>query len=215
MNKKHLMTICMALILIFSAVACGTIAPAEETSNGSVVEQETVENTESTEAVEEQEESAGEEKKEEKYISFDSETVYSDPITKEVFADNDITLVNIFATWCGPCVEEIPYLQEIDVELENVGVVGIVADTYDAESGEQQQEAIDTAKEIAEKTGAKYPFVIPDADFMEDNLSKIAAIYPMSYLVDKDGKVVDGPIGGAHSKEKWIGLIQEALGDKE
>ena len=129
----------------------------------------------------------------------------------DVFADNDLTLVNIFATWCGPCVEEIPYLQEIDSELDNVGVVGIVADTYDAETGERQEEAIETTKEIAEKTAAEYPFIIPDDVFVEDNFKNASAMFPISYIVDQNVVVVSGPVGGAHTKEKWLDIINEAL----
>ena len=196
MNKKHIISLCMALTLLCTVTACGTQAPASESQPA----QNSTETSSSTS-----------EAKEEKTINFDSETVFGDSISTDVFAENDLTLVNIFATWCGPCVEEIPYLQEIDSELDNVGVVGIVADTYDAETGERQEEAIETAKEIAEKTGAEYPFIIPDDVFVEDNFKNAAAMFPISYIVDQDGVVVSGPMGGAHTKEEWLDIINEAL----
>lgn len=196
MNKKHIISLCMAATLLVTATACGTQAP----TSGS----QSAQNSPGTA-------SSAPEAKEEKTINFDSETVFGDSISKDVFAENELTLVNIFATWCGPCVEEIPYLQEIDSELDNVGVVGIVADTYDAETGERQEEAIETAKEIAEKTGAEYPFVIPDDVFVEDNFKNAAAMFPISYIVDQDGIVVSGPMGGAHTKEEWLDIINESL----
>lgn len=196
MNKKRIVSLCLALALMCTLTACGTqdlaskSQPAQNSTGASASAPET---------------------KEAKTIDFDSETVFGNSITKDVFAENDLTLVNIFATWCSPCVEEIPYLQEIDSELDNVGVVGIVADTYDAQSGERQQEAVETAKEIAEKTGAEYPFVIPDAVFVEDNFKNAAAMFPISYIVGRDGVVVSGPMGGAHTKEEWLNIIDEAL----
>ena len=44
--------------------------------------------------------------------------------SKELFALHDLTLVNIWATWCGPCIEEMPALEKIYQEGE-IGVVGI------------------------------------------------------------------------------------------
>ena len=34
-------------------------------------------------------------------------------IQKLFFQEADLTMVNVFATWCGPCVNEIPYLAEL------------------------------------------------------------------------------------------------------
>ncbi len=194
MNKKHMVSICMALTILFSVTACGTQTSAPESTPPQGTTEESAPET-----------------KPDKTIRFDSETVYGDSVCQDVFAGNDLTLVNIFATWCGPCVEEIPDLQEIDNKLDNVGVVGIVADTYDAQTGERQEEAIETAKEIAEKTGAEYPFVISDDVFVEDNFKNAAAMFPISYIVDPDGVVVSGPMGGAHAKEEWLDIINEAL----
>ena len=56
------------------------------------------------------------------------------------FSDYDLTMVNVFATWCSPCVQEIPDLAEIQKEMKDKGVniVGVVTDTVD-QTGENQE----------------------------------------------------------------------------
>lgn len=140
-------------------------------------------------------------------LTIDSITVYGDEITNAAYKKNDVTLVNIMATWCGPCVGEVPELQEIDAEDNGIGVIGMVVDTYDESTGKPVDEAMKEAQNIAEKTGAKYPFVVPTQAFLEVTLKKVAALLPMSYIVDQDGNVLKGPIAGARSKEEWLDLI--------
>ena len=47
--------------------------------------------------------------------------------------------------------------------------------------------------------------------YLEDNFKNAAAMFPISYIVDPDGVVVSGPMGGAHAKEEWLDIINEAL----
>ena len=143
-------------------------------------------------------------------ITFDSETVFGDAIDSSIFAENEVTLVNIFATWCGPCVKEIPELEEIAAADNGIGVVGMLADAVNMETGLLDDEAIALSLVIAEKTGALYPFVIPDPVFLEEYLKK-AMLFPMSYLVDSEGVVIQGPIGGARTQQEWLDLIAEAV----
>ncbi len=196
MNKSRLVALCIVLLLLFGLAAYGLHIFSLRSEEDQKLPVSVSPMPEATE---------------QKTFGFNSKTVYGNSITSSVFMQNDLTLINIFATWCSPCVEEIPFLQEIDAELDNVGVVGIVADTYDTQTGMLQQEAIETAKEIAEKTGAKYPFIIPDNAFMEDHFENAAVMFPISYIVNQDGKVVLGPIGGAHTKDEWLDVIQQAM----
>ena len=140
-------------------------------------------------------------------INIDSKTIYGEKITNDIYKDNDFTLVNIMATWCGPCVKEIPELQMIDAEDNGFGVVGIVVDTYDEASGESIESAIKEAQNIADKTGAKYPFAIPTQLLLEQTLKKSAALLPMSFIVDQNGNIVKGPIAGAKTKDKWLEVL--------
>lgn len=52
-------------------------------------------------------------------------------------------MVNIFTTWCSPCVNEIPDLEKLYQEMKDkgVGVVGVTLDTVGS-GGKQDQEAV-------------------------------------------------------------------------
>ena len=51
--------------------------------------------------------------------------------TQDIFSKYDLTMVNIFTTWCSPCVNEIPDLEKLYQEMKDkgVGVVGVTLDT--------------------------------------------------------------------------------------
>ena len=126
------------------------------------------------------------------------------------FSDYDLTMVNVFATWCSPCVQEIPDLAEIQKEMKDQGVniVGVVTDTVD-QTGENQ-EALEKAKLIRERSKAEYPFLIPDKSNFNGRLSGIQA-FPETFFVDKKGQIVGETYSGSHNKKAWLEIIEKEL----
>ena len=126
------------------------------------------------------------------------------------FSDYDLTMVNVFATWCSPCVQEIPDLAEIQKEMKDKGVniVGVVTDTVD-QTGENQ-EALEKAKLIRERSKAEYPFLIPDKSNFNGRLSGIQA-FPETFFVDKKGQIVGETCSGSHNKKAWLEIIEKEL----
>ena len=126
------------------------------------------------------------------------------------FSDYDLTMVNVFATWCSPCVQEIPDLAEIQKEMKDKGVniVGVVTDTVD-QTGENQ-EALEKAKLIRERGKAEYPFLIPDKSNFNGRLSGIQA-FPETFFVDKKGQIVGETYSGSHNKKAWLEIIDKEL----
>ena len=129
------------------------------------------------------------------------------------FSDYDLTMVNVFATWCSPCVQEIPDLAEIQKEMKDKGVniVGVVTDTVD-QTGENQ-EALEKAKLIRERSKAEYPFLIPDKSNFNGRLSGIQA-FPETFFVDKKGQIVGETYSGSHNKKAWLEIIEKELAKK-
>ena len=126
------------------------------------------------------------------------------------FSDYDLTMVNVFATWCSPCVQEIPDLAEIQKEMKGKGVniIGVVTDTVD-QIGENQ-EALEKAKLIRERSKAEYPFLIPDKSNFNGRLSGIQA-FPETFFVDKKGQIVGETYSGSHNKKAWSEIIEKEL----
>ncbi len=142
---------------------------------------------------------------------FSVEDINGSAYTEEMFADHDLTMVNVFTTWCTPCIREIPDLEKLHKEMEGqgVGVVGIVLDAIGS-SGKVDEEAVEKAKILAEKTGAAYPFLIPDEGYLGGRLAGIAAV-PETFFVDKDGNIVGETYSGSRSFEDWKGIVEKEL----
>lgn len=142
---------------------------------------------------------------------FSLQDINGEDYTQEMFADYDLTLVNIFATWCPPCIGEIPDLQKLRDEMEDQGVnvVGIVLDGIDG-TGNVDSAAVETAKLLAERTGASYPFLIPDAGGLNGRLSGVSAV-PETFFVDKQGNIVGETYSGARSLEEWKSIVEAEL----
>lgn len=142
---------------------------------------------------------------------FETKGIDGEIYTEDVFGKYDLTLVNIFTTWCSPCVNEIPELEKLYEEMKEkgVGVAGVVLDTVD-DNGAQDEEAVQKAEILQEKTKASYPFLIPDATMMNGRLNGITA-FPETFFVDKDGNIVGETYSGSHSLDEWKEIVEKEL----
>ena len=130
--------------------------------------------------------------------------------TSKDFEKYDLTMVNVFATWCTACVKEIPDLVEVQNEMKSKGVniVGVVTDTVD-DNG-KNKEAIEKSKLIHEKTKASYPFLMPDKTNFNGRLNGIQAM-PETFFVDSNGNIVGDTYSGAKSAKEWKQVIEKEL----
>ena len=131
--------------------------------------------------------------------------------TEELFAENELTLVNLFATWCNPCVREIPELEELRHQMADrgVGVIGITLDGVD-QYGQPDPTALSIAKELAKKTGATFPFLIPDGSAMNMRLVGVTSV-PETFFVDSQGNLVGEVYLGARSLADWTAIVEAEL----
>ena len=143
--------------------------------------------------------------------SFKTTDIYGEEVTEELFSDYDLTLVNVWGTFCKPCLNEMPDLGELREEYESKGVniVGIVVDVQDRDMKViEDQRAL--AQEIADTTGADYPHMLISSEMIEPVLSQFDAI-PASFFVDGDGNIISEFYIGAKSKDEWKSLIDKTL----
>ena len=94
-------------------------------------------------------------------------------------------LVNFWATWCGPCKIETPWLVEMQNQYGSAGlqVVGVAMD----DSGK------DDIEKFAKDMGVNYP-VLMGKEAVGDAYGGVPAL-PESFFVGRDGKIVDRIIG--------------------
>ncbi len=126
--------------------------------------------------------------------------------SKDIFAEHDVTLVNLWGTYCGPCIREMPDLQLLDERLKekNCAVVGIVLDVQSS----KDTAMVKAAEAVIEDTGVKYLNLVYWDGLIEDFP---AEFIPTSYLVDSEGKIVGGPSVGAMGADEYEKLVDEAL----
>lgn len=87
-------------------------------------------------------------------------------------------VVNFWATWCVPCIQEIPEIAEFARAYPRVAVIGVAMDAENAAK----------VKQFAQKTGHTYPLVLADAS-VEKQLGEPRAL-PTTRIYDPAGKVV-------------------------
>ena len=142
---------------------------------------------------------------------FETKGVDGKDYTEKVFSDYDLTLVNVFTTWCSPCVNEIPELEKLYEEMKEkgVGVVGVVLDTV-GDDAKQNEDTVKKAGVLQEKTKASYPFLVPDSTMMNGRLNGISA-FPETFFVDKEGNIVGETYSGSHSLDEWKKIVEKEL----
>ena len=142
---------------------------------------------------------------------FTTEDLDGNPVDSSILEGYPITMFNVWATFCSPCINEMPDLGELAAEYESRGVqiVGVVLDTA-AAGGAYNEELRELAKEIVELTGADYLHLMPSADLIERRLGSIQAV-PVTFFVDETGAEIGIPRTGAMSKEDWTAILDDLI----
>ncbi|WP_227016473.1 TlpA family protein disulfide reductase [Sinanaerobacter chloroacetimidivorans] len=148
------------------------------------------------------------------FTSFQTTDIYGNEINQDIFKDYDLTMINVWGTFCGPCVEEMPFLGELQKEYKEKGVniVGIVVDVQD-NNLKVIEKQVKLAKEITETTGADYTHMIVSPEMIDAKLGEIASI-PATFFVDSKGNFVGETYIGSREKKDWTAIIEEKLGEE-
>lgn len=93
------------------------------------------------------------------------------------------TVVNLWATWCGPCRVEMPELEALRARLAAQGV-DIVGLNVDADPGAD-------VEGYTEDTGVQYPILVAGPEAMEQIFVGDEVTVPLSFIVDGEGIVTD------------------------
>lgn len=92
----------------------------------------------------------------------------------------DVVLINFWATWCGPCRQEMPLLDEIFGKYRRAGLVLFSVNL-------DEDENLAAAKEMAQTLKVSYPVLV-------DARKEVARAYqagtmPLTVLIDREGVV--------------------------
>jgi len=207
--KNRLTALALALCLLLTLGACSQPAP-ENQEPQTAPESETAPETETAQPEPEQPEQSAAQSP---LASFTAEDLDGDEVTEEVFADYEVNMINIWGTFCGPCLDEMPDLGQIakDYEDEGLQVVGIVGDAIDLMGdGSVLEDVVIEAQNLVEETGADYLHIVPTGELFPNLMTQIYA-FPTTIFVDSEGNIIGDIVMGARSKDQWISIIDQLL----
>ena len=136
-------------------------------------------------------------------IRFEGTDLDGQPVSsEELFAQHEITMVNIWATWCGPCVSELKDLQEIHTGFleKDCCIVGLMIDNN-----------LEEARRLIEENGMTYAVVLAPKNF--DTVFPYSAV-PTSFFVDRNGVYLGEKIVGVDTQQyaKTLDALLNAAG---
>lgn len=132
----------------------------------------------------------------ESQISFEGTDLEGNKVSAEVFSQSKLTMVNVWATYCNPCLREMPELGELAAEYqkEEFQIIGIVSDVLE---GDDQT----LAESLVQQTGADYTHLLLNESIYNALLTDVSAV-PTTFFLDESGAILDTVVG-AMEKSAW------------
>lgn len=96
-------------------------------------------------------------------------------------ARGHVLLVNVFASWCGPCRDELPLLMEADRRWSPQGLRLV---------GLNIRDGVEAVRSLLDETGARTLTVLPDPNGTRAVEWGVRGV-PETFLIDRDGRIVD------------------------
>lgn len=171
--------LCGALFLTAAITGCAGASDGEGTPSSPAITDNAAEETQEADT-------------DTSFPAFTATDLDGNTFTESIFAEKDLTVLNIWGTFCGPCIGEMPELGEWAKEMpDNVQILGLIIDI----NGEEDTEHHDLAVDITQEAGVEFPNLIASADFAP--ILKDVIGVPTTLFIDKEGNLVGDPVIGA------------------
>ena len=134
--------------------------------------------------------------------------IYGKAVDASLIAGKKLVMANVWATYCGPCLDEMEGLGNLAREMadRDMLLVGLVTDCSNGDftANEKQTEA---ARAIVEERKADYPHLLPNLEMYQNVLAYITAV-PTTFFLDGEGRMVGKAYTGSRSESDWKAIIE-------
>lgn len=143
-------------------------------------------------------------------ITFEALDMEGNTVSAGIFAETKLTMVNVWATYCNPCLREMPGLGELAGEYapEEFRIVGVISDVMEG----ADQKSIGLAASLIEETGADYLHLLLNESLYYALLTDVTAV-PTTFFIDEKGEILDTVVGSME-KSAWEERINALLEGK-
>ena len=140
-------------------------------------------------------------------LVFEGQDMDGNAVTSDIFSQSKLTMINVWATYCNPCLREMPDLGELAGEYDTADfqLIGIVSDVQENGSEDKLEKAVS----LVEKTGADYPHLLLNESLYSALVVNVSGV-PTTFFVDENG-VVLGAVVGSYEKSVWKEIIDGLL----
>lgn len=199
MNKRH--KILFGFLFLSLVLLCGCGGNNSEPPAESAPEAELADQPQETPAAED---SSSEEESKPIYITFEGTDLEGNSVSQDIFLQSRLTMINVWATYCNPCLSEMPGLGKLAAEHDGseFQLIGIVSDVRE---GADQT----LVESLVQETGANYTHLLANDSIDHALLSSVSAV-PTTFFFDQEGAYLGGVVGSAE-KSDWEELIHELL----
>ena len=139
-------------------------------------------------------------------FAFDLPSVAGEQYNSSDF-NYQLWVVDVWATWCGPCRKAIPDFVELQSEFQSAGVQ-VVGITCDSDAPERRAETTRLAYNIGQKLGVNYPLLIDDGS-TKPQIPGFRS-FPTTLFVTGDGQVRYMAVG-VQPKDRMAEIISTIL----
>lgn len=135
-------------------------------------------------------------------LGFNTTDLNGNTVTGDIISECELTIINLWATWCGPCVSEMPHFQELHEHYQatpenDVQMIGVVSEGGGC--------TVESARAFLEQNGYTW------LNLREDSVlgSALDSGYiPQTIIVDRNGVVRDHIIGAFSGYNQLIQYIE-------
>ncbi|MBR6483843.1 MAG: TlpA family protein disulfide reductase [Clostridiales bacterium] len=204
---KKYVSVILCLSMFMALVSCSSTSDRKDTHKRDR-DEEKEEETEDTE--ESSEETAASIVTGDK-VTFSTVDRDGNTVDDSVFAEHDLTLINFWEPWCGPCVGEIPDLELLYENYSDEGllIIGVYSEEY-------MEDDVDA---VLSDSGVTYPVLRYTSEF---DIYQSGYV-PTTILVDRNGNIIDTGesyedldstlIVGSRTYDEWEDIVTLYLGD--